>query len=106
MKPRLEGLSLLSGLKLWLSTTRTTTLWIVMHFSSSIPLPLSFSSSLLLVRVQQRGTCLMLGGSRKEAGERRDNLFPFFSLTQEFPQRGLCGKIHVAFYPMGKHICN
>ena len=59
VKPRLEGLSLRSGLKLWLNTTRTTALWIVRHCLPYVPLPLSLSSSLLLVREQQKGDCLV-----------------------------------------------
>ena len=97
VKPRLEGLSLRSGLKLWLNTTRSTTLWIVRHCSPYVPL-------LLCCLLESNKKAIVLCRevlARRGPEERRDTLYPLFSLTWGFPRR-----VCLWENSCGKFICN
>ena len=81
VKPRLEGLSLRSGLKLWLNTTRSTTLWIVRHCSPYVPLLLcclleSNKKALVLCR-----EVLARRGAGREEGYPLSLVFPHMGFS-------------------------
>ena len=102
-----RGIEPTFGAEIVAQHTRTTTLWIVMYFSSSIPVPLSFSSFFVSCSraIKRHLSCV---GRFSQGGCVRGVITysPFFPSRGDFHEGALCGKIPVAFYPMGKHICN